>query len=189
MSRRGLVVQVARHPALRFHFFQHRDVDRAALHHARTARMEHAAGRRRQQRGGQARDASEVFLRLQIRQAFDQQLRIRMERIFEDTAHRSDFDQFAAVHHAYLVNELRHQAHVVADQDAAGYTPNINSEVLPETLRTAFATGNFNRVPIINGTNRDEWRLFVALSELARVSGLGVCDLRSGRAVRAGFAG
>src|SRR5271169_285671 len=55
---------------------------------------------------------------------------------------------------------------ILADQDAAGYTPNINTEVLPETLGTAFATGNFNRVPIINGTNRDEWRLFVALSEL-----------------------
>ena len=34
-------------------------------------------------------------------------------------------------------------------------------------LGTAFATGDFNRVPIINGTNHDEWRLFVALSELA----------------------
>ena len=56
---------------------------------------------------------------------------------------------------------------ILAGQDAAGYTPNINSEVLPETLGTALATGNFNRVPIINGTNRDEWRLFVALSELA----------------------
>lgn len=55
---------------------------------------------------------------------------------------------------------------ILADQDASGYTPNINSEVLPETLGTAFATGNFNRVPIINGTNHDEWRLFVALSEL-----------------------
>ncbi len=55
---------------------------------------------------------------------------------------------------------------ILANETAAGYTPNINSEVLPETLKTAFATGNFNRVPIINGTNRDEWRLFVALSEL-----------------------
>jgi para-nitrobenzyl esterase len=55
---------------------------------------------------------------------------------------------------------------ILTDQDAAGYTPNINSEVLPESLGTAFATGNFNRVPIINGTNHDEWRLFVALSEL-----------------------
>jgi para-nitrobenzyl esterase len=56
---------------------------------------------------------------------------------------------------------------ILASENAAGYTPNINSEVLPETLKTAFATGKFNRVPIINGTNRDEWRLFVALSELA----------------------
>ncbi len=56
---------------------------------------------------------------------------------------------------------------ILASQNAAGYTPNINSEVLPETLKTVFATGNFNRVPIINGTNRDEWRLFVAVSELA----------------------
>ena len=55
---------------------------------------------------------------------------------------------------------------ILADEDAAGYTPNINTEVLPESLGTAFATGNFNRVPIINGTNRDEWRLFVAISEL-----------------------
>ena len=55
---------------------------------------------------------------------------------------------------------------ILANEDSAGYTPNINSEVLPESLGTAFATGNFNRVPVINGTNRDEWRLFVALSEL-----------------------
>ncbi len=38
--------------------------------------------------------------------------------------------------------------------------------MLPTSLGTAFASGNFNRVPIVNGTNRDEWRLFVALSEL-----------------------
>ncbi len=55
---------------------------------------------------------------------------------------------------------------VLANEDTAGDTPNINSEVLPTSLGTAFATGNFNRVPIINGTNHDEWRLFVALSEL-----------------------
>ncbi len=56
---------------------------------------------------------------------------------------------------------------ILADQDASGYTPNINSEILPQSLGTAFATGDFNRVPIINGTNHDEWRLFVALSTLA----------------------
>ncbi|MGD0068885.1 MAG: carboxylesterase family protein [Streptosporangiaceae bacterium] len=55
---------------------------------------------------------------------------------------------------------------ILASEDAAGYTPNINTEVLPQTLKTAFTTGEFNRVPVINGTNHDEWRLFVALSEL-----------------------
>jgi para-nitrobenzyl esterase len=55
---------------------------------------------------------------------------------------------------------------ILADEDTAGYTPNINSEVLPESLGAAFAAGKFNRVPIVNGTNHDEWRLFVALSEL-----------------------
>ena len=55
---------------------------------------------------------------------------------------------------------------ILAGENAAGYTPNINTEVLPEALGTAFATGKFNRVPIINGTNRDEWRLFVALDAL-----------------------
>jgi para-nitrobenzyl esterase len=57
-------------------------------------------------------------------------------------------------------------ATVLASEDTAGYTPNVNSEVLPESLKTALATGSFNRVSIINGTNHDEWRLFVALSEL-----------------------
>jgi para-nitrobenzyl esterase len=55
---------------------------------------------------------------------------------------------------------------ILANEEAAGYTPNINSAVLPQSLETAFATGEFNRVPVINGTNHDEWRLFVALSEL-----------------------
>ncbi|GLY92323.1 carboxylic ester hydrolase [Actinoallomurus iriomotensis] len=55
---------------------------------------------------------------------------------------------------------------ILADQ-AGQYLPNINTDLLPQSLETAFATGHFNRVPIINGTNHDEWRLFVASSELA----------------------
>src|SRR3984957_16296387 len=55
---------------------------------------------------------------------------------------------------------------ILADEDTAGYTPNLNSEVLPESLGTAFATGDFNGVPIVNGTTHDEWRLFVALDTL-----------------------
>ena len=34
-------------------------------------------------------------------------------------------------------------------------------------LAPALASGQFNRVPVINGTNRDEWRLFVAQAQLA----------------------
>jgi para-nitrobenzyl esterase len=36
--------------------------------------------------------------------------------------------------------------------------------VLPRTIGAAFSTGAFNRVPIIEGSNHDEWRLFVALA-------------------------
>jgi nicotinamidase-related amidase len=50
---------------------------------------------------------------------------------------------------------------ILADEDAAGYTPNLNSEVLPESLGTAFAAGDFNRVPVVNGTNHDEWSVRV----------------------------
>jgi para-nitrobenzyl esterase len=56
---------------------------------------------------------------------------------------------------------------ILGNKDPAGYQPDIDGEVLTQSLGTAFASGQFNRVPVINGTNHDEWRLFVALSELA----------------------
>jgi para-nitrobenzyl esterase len=55
---------------------------------------------------------------------------------------------------------------ILANEDVSGYTPDIDGQVLTQSLKTAFATGQFNRVPIVNGTNHDEWRLFVAVSEL-----------------------
>jgi para-nitrobenzyl esterase len=42
--------------------------------------------------------------------------------------------------------------------------PNVDGQVLPRSLDTAFATGQFNHVPLMQGTNHDEWRFFVALS-------------------------
>jgi para-nitrobenzyl esterase len=45
-------------------------------------------------------------------------------------------------------------------------TPNVDGRVLPRTVRTAFTTGQFNRVPVVEGSNHDEWRLFVAITEL-----------------------
>jgi para-nitrobenzyl esterase len=52
---------------------------------------------------------------------------------------------------------------ILANEDAAGYTPNIDGEFFPVSLGTALATGQFHRVPVIQGTNHDEWRLFTAL--------------------------
>jgi len=45
-------------------------------------------------------------------------------------------------------------------------TPVIDGKVLTQSVAAAFATGQFNRVPVIEGSNHDEFRLFVAGSEL-----------------------
>ena len=45
--------------------------------------------------------------------------------------------------------------------------PNLDGFVLPLTVQSAFSTGQFNRVPVIEGSNHDEWRLFVAQTEAA----------------------
>jgi para-nitrobenzyl esterase len=52
---------------------------------------------------------------------------------------------------------------LLANQNPAGYTPNIDGNFLPLSLGTALATGQFHHVPIIQGSNHDEWRLFTAL--------------------------
>jgi para-nitrobenzyl esterase len=55
-------------------------------------------------------------------------------------------------------------ATILADQDPSGPTPDIDGLVLTEQPRTALASGNFSHVPVIDGSNHDEWRLFVALA-------------------------
>jgi len=55
---------------------------------------------------------------------------------------------------------------IVDNEDFAGYKPDIDGTVLTQSIGPALASGQFNRVPVINGTNRDEWRLFVAQSQL-----------------------
>jgi para-nitrobenzyl esterase len=52
---------------------------------------------------------------------------------------------------------------ILANEDFAGYTPNIDGEFFPLSLNTALATGQFHHVPVIQGSNHDEWRLFTAL--------------------------
>src|ERR1700733_5017563 len=52
---------------------------------------------------------------------------------------------------------------ILASENPAGYTPNIDGDFLPLSLNAALATGQFNRVPVIHGSNHDEWRLFTAI--------------------------
>ncbi len=56
-------------------------------------------------------------------------------------------------------------ATLLANQSTSptAYMPNVDGKVLPATIGTAFATGQFNKVPVIEGSNHDEFRLFVAL--------------------------
>jgi para-nitrobenzyl esterase len=49
----------------------------------------------------------------------------------------------------------------------SNYVPNIDGRVLTRSVGPALAAGQFARVPVVNGTNHDEWRLFVASAELA----------------------
>ena len=55
---------------------------------------------------------------------------------------------------------------IVANENISGYTPDLDGSVLRQSIGRALASGQFNRVPIINGSNHDEWRLFIAIAEL-----------------------
>jgi para-nitrobenzyl esterase len=44
-----------------------------------------------------------------------------------------------------------------------GYIPNIDGKVLTQSIGTSLASGAFNRVPVIEGSTHDEYRLFVGL--------------------------
>jgi para-nitrobenzyl esterase len=42
--------------------------------------------------------------------------------------------------------------------------PNVDGKLLTQSIASALANGQFNRVPLMNGSNHDEWNLFVALN-------------------------
>jgi para-nitrobenzyl esterase len=58
-------------------------------------------------------------------------------------------------------------ATILAHQTAATMVPNLDGFVMPLSVGPALSTGQFNRVPVIEGSNHDEWRLFVAQTEKA----------------------
>jgi para-nitrobenzyl esterase len=55
---------------------------------------------------------------------------------------------------------------ILDSEDFSGYDPNIDGVVLPQSIGSALASGQFNHVPVVIGTNHDEWRLFVGLDQL-----------------------
>jgi para-nitrobenzyl esterase len=57
----------------------------------------------------------------------------------------------------------------------SGPVPSVDGSVLTANVRTTIAAGTHNRVPMIEGTTRDEWRLFVALDEYA-AGGVSLAD-------------
>jgi para-nitrobenzyl esterase len=69
-------------------------------------------------------------------------------------------DQTAACLRALTVQQI------LAKENPAGYTTNVDGRVLPLSIDAALASGQFNRVPVMNGSNHDEWRLFVALNDV-----------------------
>ena len=57
------------------------------------------------------------------------------------------------------------------EQATGGVMPSVDGKVLPRTIQATFAAGANNKVPVINGSNENENRLFLALTELgARAS-------------------
>ncbi|MGW6025825.1 carboxylesterase/lipase family protein [Streptomyces sp. NPDC055099] len=56
------------------------------------------------------------------------------------------------------------------------YSPVYGGELLPLTPKEAFATGRFNKVPVLQGTNRDEMRSMVYGMELAKKQATGDPD-------------
>jgi para-nitrobenzyl esterase len=55
-------------------------------------------------------------------------------------------------------------ATILADQDQSGASADVDGLVVTEPPKAALTSGNFNHVPVIDGSNHDEWRLFVALA-------------------------
>jgi para-nitrobenzyl esterase len=54
---------------------------------------------------------------------------------------------------------------ILDNENFGGYDPNIDGAVLPESVGSALASGQFSHVPVVIGTNHDEYRLFVGLAE------------------------
>jgi para-nitrobenzyl esterase len=48
-------------------------------------------------------------------------------------------------------------------KEATGYVPTVDGTILPQNPKVAIAAGQFNRVPVMDGSNGEEFRLFTSL--------------------------
>jgi para-nitrobenzyl esterase len=63
---------------------------------------------------------------------------------------------------------VRNQLATAFNASMGSPTPSIDGKVLPKSIKATFAAGENHKVPVINGSNEDEYALFIAISELAR---------------------
>lgn len=63
---------------------------------------------------------------------------------------------------ATSVKDMLNAASTIAGSDIMMYVPSVGASGVPEQPREAFKSGRFVHVPLINGGNRDELRLYVA---------------------------
>jgi para-nitrobenzyl esterase len=54
----------------------------------------------------------------------------------------------------------------IIHNESLSYFPDVDGQVLTRSVGAALASGRFSRVPVIIGTNHDEWRLFIALDQI-----------------------
>ena len=79
--------------------------------------LERASRRPVQQRRRHARNTPLAAFLFQRRQAGNQHAAIGVQWVREDVAHRRELDDLARVHHPKSIHRLRHQPHVVSDQN------------------------------------------------------------------------
>jgi para-nitrobenzyl esterase len=53
---------------------------------------------------------------------------------------------------------------ILAAEDRSGASADLDGLVVTQAQKAAFTSGDFSHVPVIDGSNHDEWRLFVALA-------------------------
>ena len=79
--------------------------------------------------------------------------------------------QIAALSPAQVAACLRLQSIETVLQNQSGGEPTSGTLIVPQGLKQAFSSGAFNRVPVLQGTNHDEGRLFVRRTSIRQVFG------------------